>query len=438
MDQSAEKPWVRISEINGWTGREVTLKGWLYSKRSSGKVRFLMIRDGSGLIQGVMGVKDVTAEIFNRFDDLTQETSIIVTGRVRADARAVGGFELSPVTGLEIVHQAAEYPISPKEHGPDFLLRHRHLWLRSSRQTAIMKVRAEIIGAIRDYFDRHGYLPLDAPILTPAACENTTTLFATQYFEHGYAYLTQSGQLYAEAGALALGRVYTFGPTFRAEKSKTRRHLTEFWMIEPEVAFAELEDLIVLAEELIEAIVVRVLEKRRPELEVLERDPAPLEKVVRPFVRLTYTQALEILESLGGSPQWGLDLGAPDETMLGEHYDRPVMITHYPVGTKAFYMKPDPRDPRCSLCLDVLAPEGYGEIIGGSQREDDLTALEKRMEKEGIPKEPLEWYLDLRRYGSAPHSGFGLGLERVVAWLCGLRHVREAIPFPRLMDRFYP
>jgi asparaginyl-tRNA synthetase len=301
-----------------------------------------------------------------------------------------------------------------------------------------MRIRAELIRAIREFFDSRGFMLLDAPILTPASCEGTTTLFATEYFEHGKAYLTQSGQLYAEAGAMALGKVYTFGPTFRAEKSKTRRHLTEFWMIEPEMAFADLDDIVALAEELIEYFVGRILDTRRRELEALERDTAPLEKIVRPFPRMTYEQALDKVVELGGSPVRGQDLGAADETILGEHFDRPVMVTHYPTEVKAFYMKPDPADPGHTLCLDVLAPEGFGEIIGGSQREDDLDALLARMAKEGLPTEPMEWYLDLRRYGSAPHAGFGLGLERVVAWMCGLKHVREAIPFPRLMDRIYP
>ncbi|MDY6851604.1 MAG: asparagine--tRNA ligase [Thermodesulfobacteriota bacterium] len=436
MDQVL-KPWVNIDNVGGRVGREVTLKGWVYNKRSSGKVRFLLIRDGTGFIQAVVSRDDLPEETFEKFDLLPRESSIIVTGVVREDRRAPGGYELA-LTGLEVVHLSDEYPISPKEHGPDFLLRHRHLWLRSRRQRAIMLIRAELIRAVRDFFDSRGFVLLDTPVLTPTSCEGTTSLFATEYFEHGPAYLTQSGQLYAEAGAMALGRVYTFGPTFRAEKSKTRRHLTEFWMVEPEMAYADLDDIMDLAEELISDFTARILETRRAELEVLERDTAALEKIRRPFVRMSYDQALKRLQNLGGGPEWGQDLGAPDETLLSKEHDRPILVHRYPLAAKAFYMKPDPADNRLALCVDVLAPEGYGEIIGGSQREDELEALVGRMEADGIPQEPLEWYLDLRRYGSAPHAGFGLGLERTVAWLCGLKHVREAIPFPRLMDRLYP
>lgn len=431
------KPWVRIDDVGGRVGREVTLKGWVYNKRSSGKVRFLLVRDGTGFIQAVVSRGDLPEETFEKFDLLPRESSIIVTGVVREDHRAPGGYELA-LTGLETVRQSDEYPLSPKEHGPDFLLRHRHLWLRSKRQRAIMLVRAELIRAVRDFFDSRGFVLLDTPVLTPTSCEGATSLFATEYFEHGLAYLTQSGQLYAEAGAMALGRVYTFGPTFRAEKSKTRRHLTEFWMVEPEMAYADLDDIMDLAEELILDFTARILKTRRAELEVLERDTAALEKIRRPFVRMTYDQAIKRLQDLGGGPEWGQDLGAPDETLLSGEHDRPILVHRYPLAAKAFYMKPDPADKRLALCVDVLAPEGYGEIIGGSQREDELEALVSRMEADGIPQEPLEWYLDLRRYGSAPHAGFGLGLERTVAWLCGLKHVREAIPFPRLMDRLYP
>ncbi|MFH1136799.1 MAG: asparagine--tRNA ligase [Pseudomonadota bacterium] len=432
-----EKPWIRIAEAGGYVDREVTMKGWVYNHRSSGKIHFIIFRDGSGFIQTVMGRKDVSPEVFELAGGLTQESSIVVTGVVRQDSRAPGGCELA-LTDLKLVNLAMEYPLSPKEHGPDFLLRHRHLWLRTPRQRALMAVRAELIRAIRDFFDERGFILLDSPILTPNACEGTTTLFATDYFDQGKAFMTQSGQLYAEAGAMALGKVYTFGPTFRAEKSKTRRHLTEFWMAEPEIAFAELEDIMVLSEELIMFLATRVLENRREELKTLERDLGPLERLRRPFVRMSYTEALEKLKALGASPVWGDDLGAPEETLLSGQVDRPILLHRYPAEAKAFYMKKDPEDPRVVLCLDVLAPEGYGEIIGGSQREDDLDALTGRMEAEGIPLEPLSWYLDLRRYGSTPHAGFGLGLERALAWLCGLKHVREAIPFPRLMDRIYP
>ena len=437
MSQERIKPWVRVDSVGERVGQEVTIKGWLYGKRSGGKVRFLLVRDGTGIIQAVMSQADVPGEVFEAFDPLTQESSIIVTGLVQEEARAPGGYELI-LTGLEVLQAAADYPISPKEHGPDFLLRHRHLWLRSRRQWAIMRIRAELIRAIRDFLDGLGFVHLDAPILTPTSCEGTTTLFATEYFEHGQAYLTQSGQLYAEAGAIALGRVYTFGPTFRAEKSKTRRHLTEFWMVEPEMAYADLNDAMDLAEEMIENFVGRVLENRGEELKVLERDRAPLEKAVRPFIRMTYDQAIAEIRSLGGEPEWGRDLGAADETLLSESRERPILVHRYPLKAKAFYMKADPEDGRLALCVDVLAPEGYGEIIGGSQREDEFEVLERRMEDEDISRESMEWYLDLRRYGSVPHSGFGLGLERTLAWLCGLKHVREAAPFPRLMDRIYP
>jgi asparaginyl-tRNA synthetase len=430
-------PWTRIESLSRLAGQEVTLKGWLHAKRSSGKVRFLLIRDGSGIVQAVMSRADVPAEVFDRYDDLTQESSLTATGLVRGEPRAAGGVELH-LTGLSILQVADPYPITPKEHGPDFLLRHRHLWLRSRRQQAVMRIRAEIIEAIQDFFRREGILRLDAPIFTPSACEGTSTLFEVPYFDHGQAYLTQSGQLYAEAGALALGRVYTFGPTFRAEKSKTRRHLTEFWMIEPELAFADLDDIMALAENMIQFFVERVLERRCEELKALERDITALEKVQPPFIRITYDQALEELRRLGAGPEWGQDLGAADETLLSESRDRPILVHRYPAQAKAFYMKPDPENPRLVLCLDVLAPEGYGEIIGGSQREDNFEALLARMQQQGLPREPLEWYLDLRRYGSVPHAGFGLGLERTVAWVSGLQHVREAAPFPRLMDRFYP
>lgn len=426
-----------IENLNAHDGDVITIKGWLYNKRGSGKIRFLLVRDGTGIVQGIMGKQDVSEEVFERFNGLVQESPLEIRGQVKKEDRAVGGYELL-IQDIKPLGPTQEYPITQKEHGPDFLLSRRHLWLRSKRQNAIMRIRAELTKAICDFFDERGFVRMDAPILTPSSCEGASTLFPVPYFDHGEAYLTQSGQLYAEAGAMALGKVYTFGPTFRAEKSKTRRHLTEFWMIEPEMAFADLDDVMGLAEDLIRYFVTRLLEKRKTEFKALERDLAPLEKMTRPFVRLSYDDALETLKELGGQPVWGQDLGAGDETLLSSHYDVPVMIHRYPAKIKAFYMKLDREDPRLAMCVDILAPEGYGEIIGGSEREDDLDRLLKRMDEEGIPQEPLEWYLDLRRYGSVPHSGFGLGLERAITWVCGLKHVREAIPFPRLLDRIYP
>jgi asparaginyl-tRNA synthetase len=384
-----------------------------------------------------MSRADVPEEIFDLFSKLTRESSLEITGLVKADQRAPGGHELI-LKDVKPISIAEEYPITPKEHGPDFLLQNRHLWLRSRKQEAIMRIRAELIRAICDFFDELGFIRLDAPVFTPSACEGTASLFAVDYFKYGQAYLTQSGQLYAEAGAMALGRVYTFGPTFRAEKSKTRRHLTEFWMVEPEMAFADLEDIMSLAEDLINHILSRVLENKRAELDVLERDAGKLERIKSPYLRLSYQEALDKLKSMGSGLDWGQDLGATDETMLSAEQDGPVLVHRYPAEAKAFYMKSDPNDTRLVLCVDVLAPEGYGEIIGGSQREDDFETLLSRMAEENIPREPLEWYLDLRRYGSVPHSGFGMGLERTLAWICGLKHVREAIPFPRMMDRIYP
>ncbi|MBM4287022.1 MAG: asparagine--tRNA ligase [Deltaproteobacteria bacterium] len=426
-----------IEDLSAKAGQEVTLQGWLYNKRSSGKVRFLILRDGTGLVQSVMVKGKIPEADFAAFDRLTQESSLWVTGLVRAEPRAPGGYELD-LTSVHPWHLAQDYPIAPKEHGVDFLLNHRHLWLRSPRQQAILRVRDEIIRACRDFFGERRFILVDTPIFTPTACEGTTTLFETDYFGDRKAYLTQSGQLYLEAAAMALGKVYCFGPTFRAEKSKTRRHLTEFWMLETEIAFAELEDIMALAEALICAIIQRVLATRVKELTALERPLGPLEAIQPPFPRLSYTAALERLAAGGHQVPWGEDLGAPEESFLSESFDRPVLIHRYPKNCKAFYMKPDPGDPRTVLCVDVLAPEGVGEIVGGSQREDDLEALLERLEEHHLPREPLEWYLDLRRYGSVPHSGFGLGLERLVAWICGLHHVREAIPFPRLMDRLAP
>ncbi len=430
-------PWIRIEDLKNHVDERVTCKGWLYNKRKSGKIRFLLLRDGTGLLQAVMSRADVPEEIFDLFNKLTRESSMEMTGLVKADKRAPGGHELI-LEDVKPISIAGEYPITPKEHGPDFLLQNRHLWLRSRKQEAIMRIRAELIRAICGFFDELGFIRLDAPVFTPSACEGTSSLFAVDYFKYGQAYLTQSGQLYAEAGAMALGRVYTFGPAFRAEKSKTRRHLTEFWMVEPEMAFADLEDIMSLAEDLINHILNRVLENRRAELDVLERDASKLERIKSPYLRLSYQEALDKLKSKGSSPDWGQDLGAADETMLSAEQDGPVLVHRYPAEAKAFYMKSDPKDHRLVLCVDVLAPEGYGEIIGGSQREDDYDTLLRRMAEENIPREPLEWYLDLRRYGSVPHSGFGMGLERTIAWICGLKHVREAIPFPRMMDRIYP
>jgi len=428
--------WVYIEDIGQHEGSDVTVKGWLYNKRSSGKLHFLQVRDGTGVLQCVMFKNDVPPEQFARADHLTQESSLTVTGTVRADARAPLGYELS-VKDVQVIQVAENYPITPKEHGVAFLLDHRHLWLRSARQHAILRVRSAVIRACRDYFDGKGFTLLDAPIFTPAACEGTTTLFATDYFGEP-AYLTQSGQLYVEAGALALGKVYCFGPTFRAEKSKTRRHLTEFWMIEPEVAFMDLAGDMDLAEDFIEYAVQRTVRERRRELETLERDLSALERVRKPFPRITYTEAIALLQQQGGTVEWGTDFGGDEETVISSAFDRPVMVHRYPVACKAFYMKADPLDPRVALCVDVLAPEGYGEIIGGGQREDDLATLDQKIQTHGLPRDAFTWYLDLRRYGSVPHAGFGMGIERAVAWLCGLHHVRETIPFPRMMERLRP
>jgi asparaginyl-tRNA synthetase len=417
----------------------VVIQGWLYNLRSSGKIVFPLIRDGSGIIQGVVVKSAVEPEVFEQACGLTQESSLRATGKVRADARAPGGFELD-ITCLQIVqHVPVErpYPITPKDHGIEFLMDHRHLWLRSSRQRAILGVRHEIIKACRDYFDDCGFTLVDTPIFTPAACEGTTTLFEVGYFDDK-AYLTQSGQLYNEATAAAVGKTYCFGPTFRAEKSKTRRHLTEFWMIEPEVAFAHLDDAMALGEGLVAFVVERVLAKRRAELKTLERDVSKLEKVVPPFPRLSYDQAVEILQGKGSEIQWGGDFGGTDETLLSEGFDRPVLVHRYPSQVKAFYMAPDPARPEVALCVDMLAPEGYGEIIGGGERIADEKLLVERIQKEGLPPESMNWYVDLRRYGSVPHSGFGMGIERVVAWICGLEHVRETIPFPRMLYRLTP
>jgi asparaginyl-tRNA synthetase len=428
---------IHISNLKDYVGQEITLQGWLFNKRSSGKVRFVILRDGTGYLQCIFFKGNVSEEIFEAADKLGQESSIEVTGKVKVEPRAVGGYELDG-TDLRIIQNSHDYPITPKDHGIEFLLDNRHLWLRSKKQVAVMHVRHRIIKAIRDFFDERGFTLMDPPILTPNAVEGTSTLFETPYFDLGNAYLTQSGQLYAEAGAMALGKVYTFGPTFRAEKSKTRRHLTEFWMVEPEVAFADLDDNMDLAEEFLEYIVQTTLSEKEEELKILERDTSKLKNVKRPLPRITYDEAVELLLKNGVEFEWGNDLGATDETIVSNQFDKPVMVHRYPVEVKAFYMKRDPENNKLALALDVLAPEGYGEIVGGSQREDDLDELLKRIKEHNLPQDAFEWYLDLRRYGSVPHSGFGLGLERTVSWICGLDHLREAIPFPRMIYRNTP
>ena len=426
-----------IAALSAWVGQTVTLRGWVYHLRSSGKVRFLVLRDGSGMAQGVLVKGRLPEDDFQQFERLTLESSLRLEGLVRAEPRAPGGYELE-VTRVIPIQIATEYPISPKEHGVAFLMDRRHLWLRSPRQQAILRIRDEVCRACRDFFHDRGFVLIDTPILTPTACEGTTSLFETNYLDRGKAYLSQSGQLYLEAAAMALGRVYCFGPTFRAEKSKTRRHLTEFWMVEAEAAFYTLDDIMELAEALVRFVVLRVLEHQEPHLRLLERDIVPLQEVAGPFPRLSYEQALALLRQHGKDLAWGEDLGGDEETVVSQAFSRPVLVHRYPKEAKAFYMEPDPEDLRLALCVDMLAPEGYGEIVGGSQRLDDLEALLARIREHNLPQEPLEWYLDLRRYGSVPHSGFGMGIERLVAWICGLHHVRETIPFPRLIDRIYP
>ena len=428
---------VYIEDIGKHEGQDVTIKGWLSNRRSSGKIHFLILRDGSGFIQGVMSKATVGEEMFKAADHLSQETSVIVTGTVRADKRAPSGYEID-VTALEVVGESHEFSITPKEHGVDFLLDRRHLWIRTERQTAILRIRHEVINAVRDFFNDRGFILTDTPIFTPSACEGTTTLFPVEYFDDQKAYLTQSGQLYLESTAMALGRVYSFGPTFRAEKSKTRRHLTEFWMVEPEMAYASLDDVMDLAEDMIVSVVSRVLDRRARELKIIERDTSKLESVRKPFPRITYDDAVQMLQEKGLPFEWGGDFGGPDETTLSEQYDRPVMVNRYPAAVKAFYMKPDPQRPELALGVDVLAPEGYGEIIGGGERLADLDLLLQRIKAHDLPQEAFEWYLDLRRYGTVPHGGFGMGIERMVAWLCKLEHVRETIPFPRMLYRLYP
>lgn len=417
-------------------GSDVTLNGWLYNKRSSGKLLFLLVRDGTAVIQATVYKPGVSQETFDTADKLTQEASLSISGKIKKDERAPGGYELQ-VTEVKLIGQSIDFPITPKEHGPEFLMDYRHLWLRSKNQHAILRVRHTIIKAIRDFFDGRGFTLVDTPIFTPAACEGTSTLFETDYFD-SKAYLTQSGQLYAEAGALALGKVYCFGPTFRAEKSKTRRHLTEFWMVEPEVAFNDLKDNMELAEDFIEYIVQTVLKTRAEELKTIGRDTSKLANVKAPFPRIHYNEAVKILEDAGLKFEYGNDFGAPDETVISEKFDRPVIVHHYPSAIKAFYMKRDPDEPDKALAMDILAPEGYGEIIGGSQREDDYEALVARIKEHNLPIEAFDWYLDLRKYGTVPHAGFGLGVERTVAWICGLQHVRETIPFARMIHRLKP
>ncbi len=427
---------VYVEDVHKHIGEQVQIRGWLYHRTDKGKLRFLLVRDGTGTIQAVIFKKNVPPEVFEAADSVTQESSVEVTGTIRKDDRAPGGFELDG-TDFRIVQLAEEYPITPKEHGTAFLMENRHLWLRSSRQHAILLIRHEIIRAVRDFFDDRGFILVDTPILTPAACEGTTTLFELDYFGEK-AYLSQSGQLYNEAACMSVGRTYCFGPTFRAEKSKTRRHLMEFWMVEPEVAFAGLDDIMELGENLVTSIVGRVLDRRREELKRLERDTTLLENIAPPFPRLAYSEAFDLLEKSGTQTPRGADFGGGDETILSESFERPLLVHRYPKEVKAFYMQPDPADPGLALCMDMLAPEGYGEIIGGSQRIHDLDLLVQRLQESKLPKEAFQWYLDLRRYGSVPHSGFGMGIERVVAWICKLDHVRETIPFPRMLYRMYP
>jgi len=427
---------VYIEDIARHVGQQVTVRGWLRHRRSSGKIHFLVVRDGTGELQAVVSKGSVGEEQFAQSAVLTQESSLMLTGTVRQEARALGGYELD-VTGLQVVQIAEPFPIQPKEHGVGFLMEHRHLWLRSSRQHAILRIRHEIIRACRNFFDERGFVLVDAPIFTPNACEGTTTLFQTDYFDEK-AYLTQSGQLYSEATAAAFGKVYCFGPTFRAEKSKTRRHLMEFWMVEPEVAFAELSDMMDLAEEFLSFVVQRVLETRKADLAVLERDTTKLERVVAPFPRVLYEEAVSLLQKKGNPIQIGDDFGGDEETLLSNEFDRPAIVHRYPSAIKAFYMQNDPVRPELALCMDVLAPEGYGEIIGGGQRIHEYDKLMARIREHKLPEQAFRWYLDLRRYGSVPHAGFGMGIERVVAWICGLDHVRETIPFPRMLYKLYP
>jgi asparaginyl-tRNA synthetase len=436
----SDAPRITIADASKHAGEEVQIAGWLYNLRKSGKIVFPQLRDGTGIIQCVGVKSELPEELFETLKNLTQESSLIVTGKLRAEQRAQGGYELD-VTAVDVLQRVPEsdpYPITPKDHGVEFLMDRRHLWLRSRRQNAVIHVRHEVIKAIRDYFDSHGFVLVDTPIFTPAACEGTSTLFEVDYFDDEKVYLTQSGQLYNEANAMAFGKVYCFGPTFRAEKSKTRRHLTEFWMVEPEMAYATLDDVKRVAEELILFVLGRVLENRRHELQVLERDVSKLEAVKGPFPRMSYDDAVKKLQSLGSDIQWGGDLGGTDETLIAEGLTSPLMVDRYPTGVKAFYFQPDADRPELALGVDVLAPEGYGEIIGGGQRIHDLALLEQRLAQHNLPKEAFEWYLDLRKFGSVPHAGFGMGVERCVGWICGLEHVRETIPYPRMLNRTTP
>ena len=431
---------ITIADARLYVDQTVEIPGWLYNLRKSGKIVFPILRDGTGLMQCVALKSSLPEDVFESLKHLTQESSLIVRGRIRAESRAPGGYEMD-VESVDILQKVSEedpYPITPKEHGVDFLMDHRHLWLRSQRQHAIIRVRHEIIRAVRDYFDNHGFTLVDTPIFTPAACEGTTTLFEVNYFDDEKAYLSQSGQLYSEATAMAFGKVYCFGPTFRAEKSKTRRHLTEFWMVEPEMAYADLEEVKRVAEEMVVSVVGRVLESRREELKVLERDTTKLEAVQAPFPRLSYDDAVKNLQEHGSEVQWGSDFGGGDETILTQQFERPIMVDRFPTAIKAFYMQPDPARPEVAMGVDVLAPEGYGEIIGGGQRIHDLDLLLRRIDEHGLPREAFNWYIDLRKYGTVPHGGFGMGIERCVAWICGLEHVRETIAFPRMLYRLRP
>jgi len=430
---------ITIENAGKFAGQEVTLKGWLYNLRESGKLLFPIFRDGTGIIQGVCALKE-NAEAFEALKGLTQESSVIVTGKIRAEQRAPGGYEIG-VTSILVVQRVPEstpFPIQLKEHGVDFLLDHRHLWIRTPRQAAILRIRAEAVRAARNFMDSQGYTLTDAPMFTPAACEGTSTLFEVNYIDDQKAYLTQSGQLYIEATAMALGKVYTFGPTFRAEKSKTRRHLTEFWMLEPEAAYVELDEAMELGEGLVSTMVQSVLQNKSRELETLKRDTTKLQNVKPPFPRISYEEAIALLNKHGNATKFGDDIGGDEETIVSSAFDRPVLVHRYPASIKAFYMQPDAKRPDLALAFDMLAPEGYGEIIGGSQRIHDYDLLVKRLREHNLPEEAFQWYLDLRRYGSVPHSGFGLGLERTVAWICGAEHIREVIPFPRMLYRVYP
>jgi len=439
QDAKGSMTIITIEDAAKFDGQEVTIRGWLYNLRESGKLLFPIFRDGTGIIQGVVALKE-NPEAFAALKGLTQESSVIVTGKIRAEQRAPGGYEIG-VTQVHVVQRVSEsqpYPIQLKEHGVDFLLDHRHLWMRTPRQAAILRIRAEAERAARNYMDSQGYTLTDAPMFTPAACEGTSTLFEVDYIDDQKAYLTQSGQLYIEATAMALGKVYTFGPTFRAEKSKTRRHLTEFWMLEPEAAYADLADMMALGEGLVSAIVQSVLKNKSRELETLKRDTKKLENVKPPFPRISYEDAIQVLAKHGNASKFGDDIGGDEETIVSNEFDRPVMVHRYPAAIKAFYMQPDAERPDLALAFDMLAPEGYGEIIGGSQRIHDYDLLVKRLREHNLPEQSFQWYLDLRRYGSVPHSGFGMGLERTVAWICGAEHIREVIPFPRMLYRVYP